>query len=156
MHNTDHGNDKPTNSRLIQYIRDVDNKGHTAGEIIKVKNWGAVVKPKYAQSLSGSCSVAINLYPTRCHMLINGADASKFIDVFAPVLEQSIFQNKAKLDEANFVIGTAIKATSEARKTPNATENNGNPYIRCIGTIPSDARGDKTPVDTHIYKAITS
>ena len=98
-------------NRSIEHIRDVDGNGSITSELFRIKNWGSVAKPRYAETLNGPCLICINLYWTTSLILINGADSSKFIDVIAPVLEDKIISNNDKLTQANSLISNAIIAS---------------------------------------------
>ena len=100
-------------TRNIDYNDEEDAGSNRVGAIIRVRNWSAIVKPGSAEALTGSCVITINIYSTTSLILINGADAGKFVEMYVPVLQQAIDNNREQLTRANNMIGSAIKTAIE-------------------------------------------
>ena len=94
-------------SRHISYNPAVDKKGRITKEILKINNWAAVTKEGH-KNLNGSCAFTVNIYRTTSLILINGPDASKFMDIFLPAMQAVVWDQIDVIAAPNQLISTIL------------------------------------------------
>ena len=92
--------DSPRDCCQISYTIDTDTSGATVSEVVKIRNWSMIAKPKKSD-LNGACKVTIHIYRTTSQILINGKDAWAIVEMYVPILESSIAENANILKKLN-------------------------------------------------------
>jgi len=102
--------------RHLEHTEHHDGKGNIVTEVMSITNWNCVVKPTQVHH-TGTCKIVIHLYRSQSSCLINGKDASNFMDIWIPALEASIAENSSTLYNANVCIGKETKSIVFVRKS---------------------------------------
>ena len=103
-------------NRNITKHTDKDQEGSHTAQIIRIRNWSAIAKPPKSQ-LNGTCCVTINIYLTTSSCLINGADASTFVDILTPQLRSHFTTLSNEIATANENFQQAILAATGPKET---------------------------------------
>ena len=90
----------PTSSRNVSIDVDQEKSGLGVSEVIKIKNWNSIKKPKNAMH-SGECKISIHIYKTTSRMLINGKHAEEMVNIFLPVLDEKFASEGESIAELN-------------------------------------------------------
>ncbi len=147
------GLNQHVSSKSITYHPTKDKTGITVSECIQIKSWAAVSKDAMSKAevdiQQGKCSIALNMYKTSTKCLINGKQATEFMDIFETYLANIDKMHGQEIQMQDRTYKDALqdylaKLSNSNTNTIRSGKNQGRPKTENNHVTPEHGTGSDT------------